>query len=42
MLPTENSLAPRAHAAGDDVESSLADVAFRAHVGFRENSKEAH
>ena len=42
MLPTENSLAARAHAAGDDIETSLADVAVRAHLGAREDPEEAH
>ena len=42
MLRAENSLAARAHAAADEVEPSLADVAFRAHLGARENPEEAH
>ena len=42
MLRAENSLAARAHAAANEVEPSLADVAFRAHLGAREDPEEAH
>ena len=42
MLATENSLAACADTAANDVEPSLADVAFRAHLSASENPEEAH
>ena len=42
MLRAENSFAARTDTTANDVEPPLADVAFRAHLGAREDPEEAH
>ena len=42
MPRAEDALASRAHAAGDEIEPLLADVALGCHVRLREDPKEAH
>ena len=42
VLRAKNAFAARAHAATDDVKSSLADVALRAHIGARIDTEKSH